>query len=302
MRYVGETVGAGPPAACSAACSAGRGRSRRVAAAARRARSSSAWPRPAGDAAGRLGAGRASSPALTILHTVPTAVLVGLQRFRQASAVGLTTGFFSTIATALVLWAGGGITGMFAVELVAAIANLVWTGTLARRALGPGDRGATRGGAGTSAARRATTRSSRRSACCSTTIVASRVGVLLPERVLDDGAIALYSIAFSMVVALRLVPSALGGTVAPAFATLFGAGQHDRIRSGFRARVPARLRRSRCRWRRPPSRSARSSCDVVYGASTPASPSRCGSCCSPSRSPPSARSRERTSPGSAGCG
>jgi O-antigen/teichoic acid export membrane protein len=36
-----------------------------------------------------------------------------------------------------------------------------------------------------------------------------------------------------MIVALRLVPSVVGSTVAPAFATLFGAGQNDRIRSGF---------------------------------------------------------------------
>jgi O-antigen/teichoic acid export membrane protein len=35
-------------------------------------------------------------------------------------------------------------------------------------------------------------------------------------------------------VALRLVPSALGATVAPAFATLYGAGHHDRIAAGFR--------------------------------------------------------------------
>ena len=58
--------------------------------------------------------------ASTILQTVPTAVLIGLQRFRQASVVGLVTGFFGTVATTLVLWRGGGITGMFAVEAVVA--------------------------------------------------------------------------------------------------------------------------------------------------------------------------------------
>jgi O-antigen/teichoic acid export membrane protein len=36
-----------------------------------------------------------------------------------------------------------------------------------------------------------------------------------------------------MIVALRLVPSVVGSTIAPAFATLFGARQNDRIRSGF---------------------------------------------------------------------
>ena len=121
MRYVGETVGAGRPellrgllrwawriegvaALVAAAILIG------VAAA-------GGEPTDAWALAGIVSA-------LAILHTVPTAVLVGLQRFRQASVVGLTTGFVSTIATALVLWAGGGITGMFAVEAVVAVANL----------------------------------------------------------------------------------------------------------------------------------------------------------------------------------
>ena len=230
MRYVGETVGAGRPqvlrgllgwawrvngiaAAAAAAVLVG------VAVA-------------GGDPPGAWAlAGFVS--ALTILHTVPTAVLVGLQRIRQASTVGLTTGFFSTIATALVLWAGGGITGMFAVELVACIANLAWTGTLARRALGPGDPAA-------AAEARALQRRVAHFALVAALgvlveqIVASRVEFFFLKAFSTTGAIAIYTIAFSMVVALRLVPSALGATVAPAFATLFGAGHHDRIGSGFR--------------------------------------------------------------------
>jgi O-antigen/teichoic acid export membrane protein len=170
--------------------------------------------------------------ALTILHTVPTAVMVGLQRFRQASVVGLTTGLVSTIATALVLWAGGGITGMFAVELVIAAANLVWTGTLARRALGPAD-------PGLAPAAYDLQRRVRHYALIAGAgvlleqVVASRIEFFFLKAYSTNSQIALYSIAFSMIVALRLFPSAIGNTVAPAFATLFGARQNDRIRSGF---------------------------------------------------------------------
>jgi len=70
-----------------------------------------------------------------ILHSVPTAVLIGLQQFRRASVVGLTTGLVGTIAVTLVLWQGGGITGMFATEAVVGVLNLLWTGALARRSL-----------------------------------------------------------------------------------------------------------------------------------------------------------------------
>ncbi len=170
--------------------------------------------------------------ALTILHTVPTAVLIGLQRIRAAAIVGLSTGFVSTIATALVLWAGGGITGMFAVEVVAGIANLAWTGTLARRALGPAP-------AVEPAGTRALQRRVANYALVAglgvlvEQVVAARTEFFFLKAYSTEADIALYSIAFSLVTALRLVPSALGSTIAPAFATLFGAGRDDRIRSGF---------------------------------------------------------------------
>jgi O-antigen/teichoic acid export membrane protein len=48
-----------------------------------------------------------------------------------------------------------------------------------------------------------------------------------------DRQIALYSVAFSAVTTLVLVPQALATAVSPAVATLLGARQHDRIRTGF---------------------------------------------------------------------
>ena len=175
--------------------------------------------------------------AVGILHTVPTAVLIGLQRFRRAAVVGLVTGFVGTPAVAIVLWQGGGITGMFATEAVVGILNLAWTGTLARRSLGaverdtrhepePRELGTLR-------------RSVGRFALLSSLgvflqlIVGTRSEFFFLAHYSGDAQIAFYSIAYSAVAALRLLPQALANSTAPAFATLFGAHAFDRIRSGY---------------------------------------------------------------------
>jgi O-antigen/teichoic acid export membrane protein len=171
-----------------------------------------------------------------ILHTVPTAVLVGLQRFRQASVVGLATGFVATAGVTFVLWQGGGITGMFAVEAVVGVVNLLWTGTLARRALNTSD-------AGTEVADQIGLRTLRhrvgRFALLSAIglflelIVATRSEFFFLAHYSTDSQIAFYSIAYSAVAALRLIPRSLAQATAPAFATLFGGQAFDRIRSGY---------------------------------------------------------------------
>lgn len=170
--------------------------------------------------------------AAAVLHTVPTAVLIGLQQFRRASVVGLTTGLVGTLAIVGVLWAGGGITGMFAVEAVVAVANLIWTGSLARgslRAAAPGP----------DAEARSLRRRVGRYALFASIglllelIVGTRFEFFFLERFSTHPDIAFYSIAFSAVSAARLVPRALGSSTAPAFATLYGAGALDRMRSGF---------------------------------------------------------------------
>ncbi len=164
MRYVGETVGAGHAGAIRGLL-AWAWRVEGVAALLACGGARSLRPRSA-RARRRAWALAGVISALAILQTVPTSILIGLQRFRQAAVVGLTTGFVATVATVIVLWQGGGITGMFAVETVIAAVNLAWTGTLARRALarlapGPGRRLATSG------ARSGATRSSTASACSS---------------------------------------------------------------------------------------------------------------------------------------
>jgi O-antigen/teichoic acid export membrane protein len=169
-----------------------------------------------------------------VMHAVPTAVLIGLQRFRQAAVVGLTTGLVGTVAVTIVLWQGGGITGMFAVEAVVGILNLAWTGTLARRSFAP-----MRAGAGPPSAAPHLRRSMARFALLSSIglvfdlIVGTRSEFFFLNRFSSDAEIAFYSIAFSAVMALRLIPRSLASATAPAFATLYGAGSLDRIRSGY---------------------------------------------------------------------
>ncbi len=167
----------------------------------------------------------------SILHTVPSAILTGLQRFKQASIVGLTTGLVGTIATVVVLDAGGGIVGMFAVELVIGLINLAWTGILAQRVLlsvaptpapaGPLRRQVTRYALGYS------------SGIVLELVVARRSELFFLERFSTDEQIAFYSIAFAMVTAASQLPRALAAATTPAFATLFGAGSTERISAGF---------------------------------------------------------------------
>jgi O-antigen/teichoic acid export membrane protein len=169
--------------------------------------------------------------AFGILHTVPSALLIGVQRWREATIVGLTTSTIAVPVTVVVLAAGGGITGMFAVEAAAGLGNLVLTGVLARRAMralrSPPRRD------------RDTERATARYAAWSslgvllTFVVFRRSEFFFLERYSQDAEIALYSIAFAATYGLTLVFAAAAGVVIPAFATLKGAGATDRIRSGY---------------------------------------------------------------------
>ena len=173
-----------------------------------------------------------AAAAFAIMHTIPSAALTGAQRWRDASIIGLLTGTLSVPAMILVLAADGGVTGMFVVEAVVALANLVFTAFLARAAFKR------------LAARPTQVRELRRSTA--RFAVWSTVGVVLTLIVfrrsefffLDaystDSQIAIYSIAFAAIYAISLLPEALAAGLFPAFATLFGAGETERLRSGFR--------------------------------------------------------------------
>ena len=170
----------------------------------------------------------------SVLHNVPTAVLIGMQRWRDASMVGLATGIVATGAIVAVLAAGGGITGMFAVEAAVAIVNLAWTGALARNALfrvAPMPRLAAAAVGLRKDARTYAILASLTSVV--TFVVWRRSELFFLQHYSPSAEIAFYSIAFSLMTALTTLPQSLSEVVSPAVATLFGAGAQERIRRGY---------------------------------------------------------------------
>jgi O-antigen/teichoic acid export membrane protein len=165
------------------------------------------------------------------VQRVPAALLNGLQQWRVPSLVGIVIAVVSTVATVAALAAGGGIVSMFAVEAAVTLGSLVWLWTLSRRAaaaLGdPGHVGA--------ALRRDFLRFSFVASLgvVLTLVVWRRSEFLFLNHYSSDSQIALYSVSFSAVAALILIPQSIIGVLLPAVATLLGAGAKDRIRWGF---------------------------------------------------------------------
>lgn len=176
--------------------------------------------------------------ALGILHSAPSALLTGAQRWRAASVVGLVTGAGSMVATIAVLAAGGGITGMFAVEAAVVAVNLGWTALLARRVLAE-----VAPRARTVRLARATWRELRGRVwryglattygVLLTLVIWRRSEFFFLEHYSTDTQIALYSVVFAVVAALIQLPDAIAAIALSAVATLSGAGQAERIRAGF---------------------------------------------------------------------
>lgn len=169
---------------------------------------------------------------LGVLHTVPSALLLGAQRWRAAIVAGLTTGALGTAATVAVLAAGWGITGMFAVEAVASVINLIWTSWLARRTLAevappsPVREHVSNRGVWIYAAVSTV-------GVVLTFIVWRRSELLLLDRFSSETQIGLFSIAFAAVAALMKLPDAIANVAIAATATLYGAGAEERIRAGY---------------------------------------------------------------------
>jgi O-antigen/teichoic acid export membrane protein len=158
---------------------------------------------------------------LATLQMVPTAVLVGAQRWREANGVGLVTGALAVPATLLVLEWGGDIEGLFAVEAVVVAVNLVWTGALSRRALdGDGD------GDGAATASDLQLAGHARFAAISTAGVAVTVLVWRRSELVllawfsNDVEVARYSVAFAVSALLLTLSERLAATMTPAFTRL----------------------------------------------------------------------------------
>ncbi|HET7417616.1 MAG TPA: polysaccharide biosynthesis C-terminal domain-containing protein [Solirubrobacterales bacterium] len=168
---------------------------------------------------------------LAIVQAIPNAILNGALRWREISVIGLVTGAAAVPVTVAVLAAGGGITGFFAVEVAMIGANMLWSQVACRRALRDLGR--------ETAHDRGFEHRAWSFAALSTlsivlsTVVFKRSEFFFLEHYADNAAIAVYSIAFASVYGITALTEALGNTVMPAFATLFGSGDENRIRLGF---------------------------------------------------------------------
>jgi O-antigen/teichoic acid export membrane protein len=227
-RFIAETLGAGEPAPIPDLLSWAR--RVEIVGAALAASSLTLVALLGGAPAGAwVLAGGAS--ALAILQAVPAAALGGMQRWRPVAIVGLTTGALVVVATIAVLAAGGGITGMFAVEFAASGVGLTATSLIARRAVAEV---APRPASSPELRRR-----TRRFAAIGTynvlinLVVWRRSEFLFLKHYSSDAEIAFYSIAFAGVAALVRIPEAIGTAITPAFSTLFGARALGRMRSGY---------------------------------------------------------------------
>jgi O-antigen/teichoic acid export membrane protein len=174
----------------------------------------------------------AAIAALGVLTDAPGGALAGLQRWRDLSLTILGCSGAGAVATIAVLAAGGGITGMFAVQLAVSCAILAAVALLARRrlhAIAPISSPPGR------AARVDTLRyaGSALVGALVTLVVFRRSELFFLQHWADDREIAIYSVAFSGMTTLVLAPQALASVLSPAVATLHGAGRRDRIRTGY---------------------------------------------------------------------
>jgi O-antigen/teichoic acid export membrane protein len=174
----------------------------------------------------------AATAALGVTGAIPGAALAGLQRWRDTAVVVLTCGAGGAGGTIAVLAAGGGVTGMIAAQLVTSIGIFIGATWFARRrlrAVAPAPVAPPR------ALRLHTLRyaGSAFAGSLVTLIVFRRSEFFFLQHWWNDRQTALYSVAFSAATTLVLVPQTLGNALSPAVATLLGAGQHERIRTGY---------------------------------------------------------------------
>jgi O-antigen/teichoic acid export membrane protein len=168
--------------------------------------------------------------ATSILQIERNAVLTGFQRWREVTIAGLAVGAVSTVAVIVALELGGGISGIFAVEAAAGALLLVWTVVLVQRALRSLGAGPVAGAP--------TRRMLRYTGLATlgivlTLVVWRRSEFLFLDYYSTDTQIGFYSIAFAAAAAVLLVPLAITGVLLPSIATLHGAREPARIRSGY---------------------------------------------------------------------
>ncbi|HYI60701.1 MAG TPA: oligosaccharide flippase family protein [Acidimicrobiales bacterium] len=167
---------------------------------------------------------------LGTMQMVPAAVLIGCRRWREANVVGLVTGAAAVPATILVLRAGGGVAGVFAVEAVMIAVNLTVAALLARRALAGADDGA-----------RPRPEPPWRFAALSavgvtmTVVVWRRSELLVLAALASDEEVARYSVAFGLSAILLALSERCSTVMTSTFSGLAGDGAGPLRAAGARA-------------------------------------------------------------------
>lgn len=172
--------------------------------------------------------------AASVIHSVSAQGMLGMHRFRSASIVGLTLMAIAVPISIVVLMLGGGVTGMIAVSMGASVPSAILTCSLLVRHL-PATAADESDGVG-SALR--TIRSFALAA--SLTVVLDIVVNQRSEFVVlaafhpdEPEQLAFYSVAFAAAGAAARAPAALVSVVVTAVASLLGAGDGSRVRSGY---------------------------------------------------------------------
>lgn len=165
-----------------------------------------------------------------ILHSAPSALLQGAQRWREARIVGMVAGGVAMVAKASAAVGGAGISAFFVIDLCLGVVTLTGTTLLAWRIA--------RRWPLARAPRELKAELRRFSLISAVTIVVSyvvyqRVEVFVLAHYKGDTAVAHYTVPFSLTTALLLLPTAVTTVLTPAFATLWGRGAHEALARGY---------------------------------------------------------------------
>jgi O-antigen/teichoic acid export membrane protein len=174
----------------------------------------------------------AVTAAVGVVTAIPGAALTGLQCWRDTAVVVLVCSALGAALTILLLGVGGGVTSMIAAQLATAVGILIAVTSRAVRRVRAVAPVRTKAPV---ALKSMVLRNALPAfaAAMLTLIVFRRSEFFFLQHWWNDRQTALYSVAFSAETTLVFLPQALAMVVSPAMATLLGAQQFDRIRSGY---------------------------------------------------------------------
>ncbi len=169
--------------------------------------------------------------AMGVMRSIPLSLMRALLDWRRSSLIGVISGAVTMVATVVVLAAGGGIAGMFAVEAVAGLGATVY----ARRYAVNRVRSLAEPVPVPPELRRRVTRYAWLATIQAlfAYVVWQRSEFLLLDHFAPDAQIAMYSVAFGGVAVLVRLLQGFTAVVPGSVATLHGAGAVSRIRTGF---------------------------------------------------------------------